>query len=265
MSALKPLPDLSKFLEQVRAAPRRVLILDYDGTLAPFHIDPADARPYPGVENWIDTLMEDPHTRLLVVTGRWVKTVPPLLNLHRMPEIWGSHGREYVAPNGEYTLLTTEEKAQSALTEVETWAQEFHEKGGWCEIKPGAFAIHWRGLRPEQASELRRTMSKKFMAHPLRQNLEWHDFDGGIELRAPGCNKGNVVSTVLAQERDAVAAYLGDDFTDESAFAAIKNRGLSVLVRPQFRPTRADVWLRPPFELFGFFEQWHHAAQNGAR
>jgi trehalose-6-phosphatase len=82
-------------------------------------------------------------------------------------------------------------------------------------------------------------------------------FDGGLELRVPGKNKGDVVSVILAEAGENVAAaFLGDDQTDENAFRAIKGRGLSVLVRLEPRPTMADVWLRPPDELARFLRDW---------
>ena len=55
-------------------------------------------------------------------------------------------------------------------------------------------------------------------------------------------------------------AYLGDDLTDEDAFRAIKGVGLGGLVRAEFRPTAADIWLLPPEELIDFLRQWHYAA-----
>jgi trehalose-6-phosphatase len=51
-------------------------------------------------------------------------------------------------------------------------------------------------------------------------------------------------------------AYLGDDQADEEAFRALQNRGLRILVRPEWRETAADVWLRPPEELVDFLFQW---------
>jgi trehalose-6-phosphatase len=59
---------------------------------------------------------------------------------------------------------------------------------------------------------------------------------------------------------DGAIAYLGDDLTDEDAFAAVKPRGLAVLVRPELRETEADVWLQPPRELVAFLKRWRAAA-----
>jgi trehalose-phosphatase len=92
----------------------------------------------------------------------------------------------------------------------------------------------------------------------MQRALVWHDFDGGIELRVPGRHKGFVVDAVLSEMgRETAAAYLGDDSTDEDAFKAIRGRGIGVLVRPQYRATAADFWLKPPEELLEFLERWH--------
>jgi len=57
-------------------------------------------------------------------------------------------------------------------------------------------------------------------------------------------------------EKETVAAYLGDDFTDEDAFTAIKGHGIGILVRKEFRPTEADIWIKPPDELLSFLSDW---------
>jgi len=69
------------------------------------------------------------------------------------------------------------------------------------------------------------------------------------------------VETVIAEEGDTAAAYLGDDLTDEDAFYAIKGKGFSVLVRREWRPTIADVWIIPPEELLSFFDRWIEACR----
>jgi trehalose-6-phosphatase len=62
---------------------------------------------------------------------------------------------------------------------------------------------------------------------------------------------------------DTAIAYLGDDMTDEDAFAVTKLRGVGVLVRPEFRETAADIWIRPPHELLAFLSHWHTRERAG--
>jgi trehalose-6-phosphatase len=65
------------------------------------------------------------------------------------------------------------------------------------------------------------------------------------------------VKEILLQELPALpAAYLGDDLTDEDAFAAMGSGGYSILVRTEVRKSRARFWLRPPEELLGFLDEW---------
>ena len=60
-----------------------------------------------------------------------------------------------------------------------------------------------------------------------------------------------------------VAAYLGDDLTDEDAFRALPEGALGVLVREELRPTDAGAWVRPPEGLLDFLDRWL-AAEAGA-
>jgi trehalose-phosphatase len=83
------------------------------------------------------------------------------------------------------------------------------------------------------------------------------EFDGGLELRVREPNKGTVVRAIRKElPIDCPVSYLGDDLTDEDAFRALKGEGLSLLVRPEYRSTTADAWLRPPEELATFLNDW---------
>ncbi|HKQ29792.1 MAG TPA: trehalose-phosphatase, partial [Burkholderiales bacterium] len=85
MQALDQTIDLERFFSNLTRAPRRLLMLDYDGTLAPFKIDPAEATPYPGVIERIEAIMEDPRSCVVIVSGRWIHDLLPLLALRHLP------------------------------------------------------------------------------------------------------------------------------------------------------------------------------------
>lgn len=266
----KPLADttsLSGFYQRLCTAGQRILLLDYDGTLAPFRLKRNEALPFSGVREILDAIMENNHTRVIIVSGRWIQDLKPVLGLKRLPEIWGSHGWERLQPNGEYFIAKINEDSLQQLVEADSWIPDLESLGARCERKPASLAIHWRGLSPERIETLRDRVLHEWQAQKMQNHLAWHDFDGGIELRAPGRHKGSVVEAVLSQaEPDAVAAYLGDDLTDEDAFKAIRGRGIGILVRPQFRATAADFWLQPPAELLKFLRKWHEksCAQHGS-
>jgi trehalose 6-phosphate phosphatase len=263
MRILKEGVDTDQFFERVRAATRRALLLDYDGTLAPFRPERDEARPYPGVTEALDKLLKINSTRVVLISGRATKDLVPLLSLEHLPEIWGSHGWEHLMPDGTCDILEMDEHAQRGLADALDWIRD----GGllpYCEQKPASVALHWRGLAEETADEIRRKAMEGLSSLRRSQGLALHEFDGGIELRVQGRNKGDAVVTILSEMGDdVVVAYLGDDLTDEDAFRALEGKGLSVLVRPEFRPTAADVWLQPPEELIEFLTSWADACRSG--
>ena len=125
------------------------------------------------------------------------------------------------------------------------------------EIKLGSIAVHWRGLTEPQEQEIKYKVNTGIVPLLHGSGLVISDFDGGAEIRFPGRNKGYAVDTVLNESgNDAVAAYLGDDLTDEDAFKTIRGRGIGILVREEFRKTEADLWLKPPEDLINFLAEW---------
>ncbi len=251
---------LRAFFARVRRAKHRALLLDYDGTLAPFHVRPDQALPYPGVCPLLDDIIARTCTRVVLISGRWTRDLVPLLALKRRPEIWGSHGWERLGTDGNYVVGKPDESALQTLAEADTWSDEVIALGARREQKPACLALHWRGLAPERIALIRGKVKEKWSRIGPEAGLGLHDFDGGIELRVPGRNKGYVVDTLLREMgTDTAAAYLGDDYTDEDAFNAINGRGLPVLVRSEFRPTAAQCWLKPADELLAFLRRWQDA------
>jgi trehalose-phosphatase len=234
-------------------------MLDYDGTLAPFHDDRFEAIPYPGVEDRLALLSGLSKVRLVLITGRSARDLRDLLPSTIRVEIWGSHGRERLNADGAYELAALVPLQQDALREV---GQQLSGLGlaAALEMKPSSLAVHWRGLEPEAKERLRSLTYSVFERVAPAVGLQLLPFDGGLEVRSTGRTKGTAVRQILAQEPDAVPlAYLGDDLTDEDAFAEVGNRGASILVRPVVRESSAGFWLRPPQELIDFLDSWIQA------
>jgi trehalose 6-phosphate phosphatase len=264
MRFLKPETQLriERFLNRVAQAQQSLLLLDYDGTLAPFREQRHQAFPYPGIAPLLEEIVCGGHTRVVIVSGRDTSETIPLLGVNPIPEVWGLHGLQRRKPDGRVETVQIEERYLDALFDADRWLG-YQQVRHTAEFKTGSIAVHWRGLSDRKAEELRGRVLLGWNPIAERSGLEFLDFDGGIEIRAPEADKGDVVQVLLTEmEPDTPAAYLGDDATDERAFRAIQGRGLSVLVRPRWRPTAAQLWLKPPAELFDFLTQWLEAARG---
>lgn len=259
MRVLDPGFDLDRFFLDLARSPHPALLLDYDGTLAPFRVDPGEARPYPGVPSLLDRIMAG-RTRLILISGRWTRDLMPLLGVSRLPEVWGSHGFERRFADGRYEIARPDAEALRGLADADAWSEELKHLGARLEQKPASLAIHWRGLSGERVSAIADKAHRRWETKLRETGLELHPFDGGLELRVPGRDKGYAVRTLLEESPPGtIAAFLGDDLTDEDALRAIRDRGLGVLVRPEWRETAARLWLQPPQELLVFLERWAEA------
>ncbi len=256
MKVLDDALNLDEFWPRVATAPEPVLLLDYDGTLAPFRKKRDRAIPYAGIRERFVEMMENCSTRIVIISGRAIDHLLPLLGLNSPPEIWGSHGMEFLRPDGTRGIRELSDKNLSGFSQVRNWIAD-EQLQSFAEHKPAGIAFHWRGLPETEAEALRARIHVQFFDKIDDFNLEWHAFDGGLEIRVSGISKADAVSTIL-DETDEVnpIAFLGDDHTDEDGFRILKDRGLPVLVRKEFRETQAKLWIKPPDELYTFLDNW---------
>lgn len=232
----------------------RTILLDYDGTLAPFVPQGMRAPPYPGIPELVGRLMHCPRTRVALVSGRPAELVASLMGLDPAPEIWGCHGLEHQDARGVLSRTALAPGLQEGLDAAEAWA-EARRHSGYLEYKPGCLALHVRGLPKAKADFLLKDTAAAWKDIAARAPLELHAFDGGLELRPRGVHKGHAVAAMRKDAGpDHVFLYLGDDKTDEDAFRALSPGDVAVLVRGEYRPTAAAWWLQPPGELLDFLQ-----------
>jgi trehalose 6-phosphate phosphatase len=261
--------QLTPFLQNVARASRSVLLLDYDGTLAPFRARRDQAYPYPGVALVLQEIVRSGKTRVVVISGRDATDVLPLLNIDPRPEVWGVHGLQRLQTDGSMEMPHLDEHTLNGLSEADRWLGS-QQVRCTAEFKAGSIAVHWRGLSESDAEDLRARVTPGWQRIAEQSGLDLLEFDGGLEIRAVEADKGDAVRMLLNEiSPHAPIAYLGDDATDESAFRAMQSRGMSVLVRPTWRQTAAQFWLKPPDELLDFLGQWlktcsqHNALDSG--
>ena len=257
---------LDAFFSTFAGGATPLLLLDYDGTLAPFRVNRFEARPWAGVRPLLERIQRQGRTRMAIITGRPAAEIALLLGMDLPLEVWGLHGAERVYPDGRREVEVAAPAAQQKLDDLRA-RLHCDSLGGLIEDKLNAVVMHWRGVSPQKAKLIEKKTRQIF--EPLAQldGLNLLEFEAGLELRV-GRDKGGAVEAILSEaDPDTPVAYLGDDLTDEAAFRAVKqagSRGLSVLMRQKWRATEADVWLRPPEELKELLRMWLKAMEGSS-
>jgi trehalose-phosphatase len=241
-----------------------LLLMDYDGTLAPFRVDRYLARPWAGVRELLTRIQQQGRTRIAIISGRSAHEIRPLLGIDPPLEIWGLHGAERLFPSGRSELQPVPAAAREKLEMLRALLKR-DSFGGLFEDKANAAVLHWRGASACKARLIEQRARALFAPQAGTDGLELLDFEAGVELRI-GRDKGGAVAAILGEaDADTPVAYLGDDCTDEAAFRVVNQVGvhsLSMLVRNQWHETAADIWLRPPVELRCLFEDWFRTLEK---
>ena len=245
----RKIPHLLKIWDSVakkiRKHRRVTVFLDFDGTLVDIAPRPELVHLAPAARKILRRLACHPRATLVVVSGR---RRHELLKNIGIPGIhyfglygWESNARSSLPAGARVALRRAAAALRPLLAEYPRL---------WVENKRSSLSVHFLDVPAAQQSRARRELRERLM--PFRKTLHAVENIRDVEIlprSIPG--KGKAVSRFLAQRasRKSFPLYFGDDFSDESGFAAA-GRGASVHVgRP--RPTRAQYRLRNPAEVAG--------------
>jgi trehalose 6-phosphate synthase/phosphatase len=238
----------AEVIAKLKAAPRRVLLLDYDGTLVGYAPRPELATPDSELMGLLARVAALPDTSVHIVSGRirekleaWLGALP--VGLHAEHGLWSR-----AAPGAPWRMLegiSSEWKAQARpLMDMFT----SRVPGSFVEEKTASLAWHYRQVDPDygawQARELRLKLGEALSGGPL----EVLPGDKVVEVRPRGVHKGRMVAPVLEQlAPGTLVAAFGDDRTDEDLFAALPEGSLSVHAGD--KPSRATYRVEGPAEV----------------
>lgn len=234
---------------------QRLLMFDYDGTLAPFRVNRAHAILAPAMRRALRRLAGLPRHRLAIVSGRSLRELTRLVGTLPVTMV-GEHGWEVRAASGRIRRARLPARVAIGLAQAAARADTLG-LGDHIELKRTAIVLHVRGMPAARArAEIRRALHAW---KPLVRSggLRLDEIVGGVELRAVGHDKGEVVTRLLASApRPDLAVYVGDDTTDEDAFAALRFHGVGVRVGVRHRLTRAIGTLASPTAVRAFLDEW---------
>jgi trehalose 6-phosphate phosphatase len=214
------------------------LFLDFDGTLVELAEAPDLIRVPAALPDLLARLSERLGGRVAILSGRALADLDRHLGRCGLA-LAGSHGLELRLPGGR----TLAGAAPAALADARGEIVEFAaaRPGLLIEEKPASIALHYRRA-PERADEV----STFLVALAARTGLLLQHGKMVIELRPPGADKGDALRRLMAEPPFAGARplFVGDDLTDEDAFAAAASMGGAGLLVGEKRPTAAR-WRLP--------------------
>jgi trehalose-phosphatase len=215
--------SLRAALERLAALPRLLVASDYDGVLAPIVRDPMQAFPLPGVVAALTGLASLPGTTVALVSGRARRDLTTLAGVRDGVLLVGSHGAEF-ADGVELAPAQAELHAR-----IEAVLRELLRDypGVRLETKPTAVVVHTRTASPEVTAAVAAAVRAGPAAWPGVHATNGKEV---IELAVVTTNKGTAVEALRDKASADGVLFLGDDVTDENAFAALREQDVGVKI-----------------------------------
>ncbi len=229
----------------LRSVARRSPLLvasDYDGVLAALVNDPDAAVPDPAAMEALGSLAALPHVSVALISGRTLADLRRLSG--RPPDIMllGSHGAETssddVLPESQVALRDT------IAREMQQIATRF--PGSHVEVKPAGVAFHYRNVAADLQADAARMVLGGPAARPKLRVMEGKMI---VEVTLVDLHKGSALQRLRRLVGADAVVFVGDDVTDEDAFATLEQHDVGIKVGPE--PTQAPYRVDDQAEVAG--------------
>jgi len=212
--------EMEELLNAYKTAEKRLIFLDYDGTLVPFASKPGYAKPDEEILNLLKTFSEKANTKLVIVSGREKGTLQDWFG-HLNVDMIGEHGAWIRERGDDWKML----KHLSADWKKKIFPMlKLHTDrlpGSFIEEKDYSIAWHYRNAELEAARLKAHELTDELIL--LTANIDLQIIQGNkvVEVRNSGINKGNAGSYFISKDKYDFIMAIGDDVTDEDLFKAL--------------------------------------------
>lgn len=208
---------------------KRLILLDYDGTLVGFNKNADKAVPTPEVYAVLDKLSNDPRNLVTIISGRKYSNLESWFG-GRPYYLIAEHGIWSNYPNHEWHLVPG--LSNSWKTEVNQILQRFTDRTPGSSIEEKSHSLAWHYRKVERAFGLRQAQELLQELRHLNQVLDLQLINGDrvIEIKNKLVNKGKAALNLANEIDPDFILCIGDDATDEDMFIALPEHSITIKV-----------------------------------
>jgi trehalose 6-phosphate synthase/phosphatase len=223
------LPLTETIHKDYELAKKRLIILDYDGTLSPFHDKPEDAFPTFELLRILDELCKDKRNKVLISSGRNCRTMESWLG-HLPLDLAAEHGAFY-KENGKWHKINCKNIWNDEIIQI---LQNFVNitPRSEIEIKDTALVWHYRRVNSRFASLREQQLVNELIDPCAQLHLQIMRGNKIVEIKSPKFNKGTEVARILRKGTYDFILAIGDDTTDEETFKALPPTSYTLKIGP---------------------------------
>ena len=250
---------VEEIIDKFQHAAKRCILLDYDGTLAPYQKLPSLAAPSEELIALLNDLTVDEANHVIIISGRDAPTL----------EKWLGHlSLHLVAEHGAMVRFKGEEWKETVTVSTE-WKEQIRPlmqlfvdrcAGSFIEEKKSTLAWHYRNTYPELGFSRSRELRNSLLQLTANTSLQVIDGNKVLEVRTVGVDKGATATNMLAVVEPDFILCMGDDATDEDMFRTLRDKGYTIKIGRG--STAAAYTFLTQKEVFPFLRRFMQPVQS---
>lgn len=228
--------------ERYQKAEKRLILLDYDGTLVPFQSDPEKCVPDVKLREILEKLIYAKNTKVAIISGRPAEFLERVLGEYPI-DMAAEHGIWFKSNGGDWEINPDLPSDNYWKDDARTVINFYVDRtpGSFLEEKKNSLVWHYRkvdaGLAAFRSSELNSHL-KHMMAE---KEIEVMAGNNIIEVKPMASNKGKAALRLKKTYAPDFILAAGDDRTDEYIFEALGDKHYTIKVGNEFTRARMNV------------------------
>jgi trehalose 6-phosphate synthase/phosphatase len=222
--------DIEKeIIKNYKKAGKRILFLDYDGTLVGFQTDPKLAEPDKELYRTLDKLAGDSNNEIVLISGRDKNTFGKWFGEKKYTLIV-EHGVWIKKQDGSWRMI---EQMNNEWKDLIRPSIEFfvdRTPGTFIEEKNYSIAWHYRKADYEQGLQRAIELKDELRSLISTYNLDILEGNKVIEIKNSNINKGRAALQLISDVKYDFIVGIGDDWTDEFLFEALPDSAVTIKV-----------------------------------
>lgn len=259
---VKFLDEYSKnhLFDAYREAEKRLILLDYDGTLVPFSTDPQKATPSGQLLQILKNLCMDRNNAYLI-SGRsssWLQHHFGKLPLHIIAE----HGARFRYKGEDWSteILARSEWKDQVAQIMEKYVRRCAHT--FIEEKEFSMVWHYRNANSEQGKLRASELMAELNDYAFSRHLQVLMGNKIVEIRNSGIDKGAAIRKVMVKENYDFILAVGDDRTDEDMFKVLAGKRNSFTIKVGSDASFAQYNLYTPQMVVSLLEVLSHITER---
>lgn len=222
---------------------KRLIILDYDGTLSPFRKKPEDAFPDTAILNVLKDLVADSRNNVVISSGRDHRTLENWFGKLKI-SMAAEHGAYYKNATGWQNNIPEKKPWNDEITDILTMFVEKTPRS-MIEEKETTLVWHYRNVDAWLASLREQQLINALIEPCTRMGLQIMRGNKIVEIKSPIHTKGSEAKRLMQLDNYNFVLAIGDDTTDEDMFRALPETAYTIKIGKLSQVARYNLSSQP--------------------